>query len=67
MIVNRTGADGTIGLALGERIKVVMPVMVTLLRMHTRGQIVRNVLGVRSENARNGSEGQHSFSWTINQ
>ena len=46
MNFNKTGADGTIGLALGERIKVVirtraLTVMVTLLRMHTRSQIVK--------------------------
>ena len=52
MNVNKTGAVGTIGLALSERIKVVirtraLPVMVTLLRMHTRGQIVKNVTGTK--------------------
>ena len=41
------------GLALGERIKVVtrtraLTVMVTLLRMHTRGQIVKSVMGTKS-------------------
>ena len=50
MIVNRTGADRTIGLALGERIKVVMRtsalmVMVTPLRIHTRGQILKSAMG----------------------
>ena len=52
MNVNKTGADGTLGLALGERIKVViraraLTVMVTLLRMHTRGQIVKSVMGTK--------------------
>ena len=55
MNVNKTGAHGTSGLALGERIKVVMrtrklTVMVTLLRMHTRrGQIVKSVTGTKLE------------------
>ena len=49
--VNKTEADGTIGLALGERIKIVMrtgalTVIVTLLRMHIRGQIVKSVMGM---------------------
>ena len=52
MNVNKTGADGTLRLALGERIKVViraraLTVMVTLLRMHTRGQIVKSVMGTK--------------------
>ena len=50
MNVNKTGADGTIGLVLGERIKIGMrtralTVMVTLLRNHPRGQIVKSVMG----------------------
>ena len=45
-------ADGTIGLALGERIKVVMrtralTVMVTLLKKHTRGLIVKSMMGTK--------------------
>ena len=43
MIAHKTEADGTIGLALGERIQVVMRtralmVMVTVPRIHTRGK-----------------------------
>ena len=45
-------ADGTIGLALGERIEVVMrtralTVMVTLLKKHTRGLIVKSMMGTK--------------------
>ena len=52
MNVNKTGADGTIGLVFDERIKVVtrmrvLTVMVALLRMHTRGQIVKSVMGTK--------------------
>ena len=52
MNVSETGADGTMGLSLGERIKVVirtsaLTVMVTLLRMHTRGPIVKCVMGTK--------------------
>ena len=50
MKVNKTGADGTLGLALGERIKVVirtraLTVTVTLLRMDSCGQIVKSMMG----------------------
>ena len=49
MSANRTGADGTTGLAHGEQIKAMMRtrasmVTVTLSRKHTRGQNMESVI-----------------------
>ena len=72
MKVNKTGADGTMGLALGERIKVVTRTRAfdgdgdTAQDAHSwSDREERDGYEVRMQEK--GSESPHSFSWTVHQ